>query len=96
MVRTPHPRGDGGDRTPPLSPCSLAEWISVDKDETTAGKGKVPLGARATQDSAKYEGQGLAGWGAPVPGGREASGIHLSTAIAQSIPLGWCVGCDWG
>lgn len=64
MVRAPHPRGDGGDRTPPLSPCSPAEWISVDKDETTASKGKVPLGARATQDNAKYGGQGSAGWGA--------------------------------
>lgn len=57
------------ERTPPLSPCSLAEWISIDKDETTASKGKVLLGARATQDNAKYEGQGLTGWGAPIPGG---------------------------
>ncbi|KAK2524700.1 Inppl1 [Columba livia] len=31
----------------------LYEWISVDKDEAAAGKGKVPLGARANQDSAK-------------------------------------------
>lgn len=97
MVRTPHPGGgDGGDRTPLLSPCSPAEWISVDKDETTASKGKAPPGARATQDYAKYGGQGSAGWGALVPAGREASGIHLSTGIAQSIPLGLCVGCDWG
>uniref|UniRef100_A0A8C3R500 phosphatidylinositol-3,4,5-trisphosphate 5-phosphatase n=1 Tax=Cyanoderma ruficeps TaxID=181631 RepID=A0A8C3R500_9PASS len=57
----------------------LYEWISVDKDETTASKGKVPLGARATQDNAKYGGQGSAGWGAPVPGVREVSGIGLST-----------------
>lgn len=88
MVRAPPPGGDGGDRTPLLSPCSLAEWISVDKDETTASKGKAPLSARATQDNAKYGGQGSAEWGAPVSGGREASGIHLSTGIAQRISLG--------
>ncbi|XP_066196718.1 phosphatidylinositol 3,4,5-trisphosphate 5-phosphatase 2 isoform X2 [Sylvia atricapilla] len=35
----------------------LYEWISVDKDETTASKGKVPLGARATQDNAKSVGR---------------------------------------
>ncbi|KAF1527399.1 Phosphatidylinositol 3,4,5-trisphosphate 5-phosphatase 2, partial [Eudyptes sclateri] len=53
----------------------LYEWISIDKDETAAGKGKVPLGARANQDYAKYGGQGLAGRGSTggsqlgVPGG---------------------------
>ncbi|NXR47517.1 SHIP2 phosphatase, partial [Hippolais icterina] len=36
----------------------LYEWISVDKDET-ASKGKVPLGARATQDNAKSAGRKL-------------------------------------
>ncbi|CAM9603541.1 unnamed protein product, partial [Bubo scandiacus] len=35
----------------------LYEWISVDKDETAAGKGKVPLGARANQDYAKSAGR---------------------------------------
>ncbi|XP_068879675.1 phosphatidylinositol 3,4,5-trisphosphate 5-phosphatase 2 isoform X2 [Aphelocoma coerulescens] len=35
----------------------LYEWISVDKDETTASKGKVPPGARATQDYAKSAGR---------------------------------------
>ena len=48
---------------PLLSLGPLAEWISIDKDETTAGKGRVPLGARANQDYAKYGGQGSAGWG---------------------------------
>ncbi|XP_033928667.1 LOW QUALITY PROTEIN: phosphatidylinositol 3,4,5-trisphosphate 5-phosphatase 2, partial [Melopsittacus undulatus] len=31
----------------------LYEWISIDKDEATTGKGKVPTGARATQDCAR-------------------------------------------
>ncbi|XP_062491039.1 phosphatidylinositol 3,4,5-trisphosphate 5-phosphatase 2-like [Pezoporus occidentalis] len=31
----------------------LYEWISIDKDEAAASKGKVPLGARATQDCAR-------------------------------------------
>lgn len=54
------PRGAGGDAPPPLLiPHPLAEWISIDKDETAAGKGKVPLGARATADHAKYAGTGL-------------------------------------
>ncbi|XP_040440081.1 LOW QUALITY PROTEIN: phosphatidylinositol 3,4,5-trisphosphate 5-phosphatase 2 [Falco naumanni] len=35
----------------------LYEWISIDKDETTAGKGRVPLGARANQDYAKSAGR---------------------------------------
>ncbi|KAF1560476.1 Phosphatidylinositol 3,4,5-trisphosphate 5-phosphatase 2, partial [Eudyptes schlegeli] len=35
----------------------LYEWISIDKDETAAGKGKVPLGARANQDYAKSAGR---------------------------------------
>ncbi|XP_074775556.1 phosphatidylinositol 3,4,5-trisphosphate 5-phosphatase 2 isoform X1 [Athene noctua] len=35
----------------------LYEWISVDKDETAAGKGKVLLGARANQDYAKSVGR---------------------------------------
>ncbi|XP_069664814.1 phosphatidylinositol 3,4,5-trisphosphate 5-phosphatase 2 [Haliaeetus albicilla] len=35
----------------------LYEWISIDKDETAAGKGKVPLGARANQDYAKSVGR---------------------------------------
>ncbi|XP_064266864.1 phosphatidylinositol 3,4,5-trisphosphate 5-phosphatase 2 isoform X2 [Passer domesticus] len=35
----------------------LYEWISIDKDETTASKGKVLLGARATQDNAKSAGR---------------------------------------
>ncbi|XP_074006451.1 LOW QUALITY PROTEIN: phosphatidylinositol 3,4,5-trisphosphate 5-phosphatase 2 [Numenius arquata] len=35
----------------------LYEWISVDKDETAAGKGKVPLGARANPDYAKSVGR---------------------------------------
>lgn len=35
----------------------LYEWISVDKDEAAAGKGKAPLGARATQDYAKSAGR---------------------------------------
>lgn len=43
----------GSALSPPIFPCPLAEWISVDKDEAAAGKGKAPLGARATQDYAK-------------------------------------------
>ncbi|NXO31619.1 SHIP2 phosphatase, partial [Cisticola juncidis] len=35
----------------------LYEWISVDKDEMTASKVKVPLGARTTQDNAKSAGR---------------------------------------
>ncbi|NXL54558.1 SHIP2 phosphatase, partial [Podilymbus podiceps] len=35
----------------------LYEWISIDKDEMAAGKGKVPLGARANQDYAKSAGR---------------------------------------
>ncbi|NWZ71038.1 SHIP2 phosphatase, partial [Acrocephalus arundinaceus] len=44
----------------------LYEWISVDKDETTASKGKVPLGARATQDNAKSVGRKLTSTEAPT------------------------------
>ncbi|NWW74464.1 SHIP2 phosphatase, partial [Climacteris rufus] len=65
--------GDGGDRTPPLSPCLPAEWISIDKDEMTAGKGKVPLGARATQDYAKSA-------------GRKPTGAEPPTAILAKLP----------
>ncbi|XP_052668668.1 LOW QUALITY PROTEIN: phosphatidylinositol 3,4,5-trisphosphate 5-phosphatase 2 [Harpia harpyja] len=39
----------------------LYEWISIDKDETAAGKGKVLLGARANQDYAKSVGRKPAG-----------------------------------
>ncbi|XP_062442918.1 phosphatidylinositol 3,4,5-trisphosphate 5-phosphatase 2, partial [Rhea pennata] len=35
----------------------LYEWISVDKDEAGAGKGKVPLGSRANQDCARAAGR---------------------------------------
>ncbi|NXP17086.1 SHP2A phosphatase, partial [Scytalopus superciliaris] len=35
----------------------LYEWISIDKDETTASKGKVPMSTRATQDYAKSVGR---------------------------------------
>ncbi|KAM6342064.1 LOW QUALITY PROTEIN: phosphatidylinositol 3,4,5-trisphosphate 5-phosphatase 2 [Podargus strigoides] len=35
----------------------LYEWISIDKDETAAGKGKVALAARANQDYAKSVGR---------------------------------------
>ncbi|NXX30161.1 SHIP2 phosphatase, partial [Nicator chloris] len=51
----------------------LYEWISVDKDETTAGKGKVPLGARATQDNAKSA-------------GRKPAGAEPSTTILAKLP----------
>lgn len=63
MRTPPHPGGTAGTGPPPLSPHPLAEWISIDKDETAAGKGKVPLGARANQDYAKYGGLGLVGRG---------------------------------
>lgn len=101
----PTPGGHGGVGTPPAAdpPAPLAEWISVDKDETAASKGKVPLGARANQDYAKYGGQGSAGrgstggppgWGSWVGGwgfwgGSSISQCCGSTGIARSIPPGW-------
>ncbi|NXA13141.1 SHIP2 phosphatase, partial [Sapayoa aenigma] len=51
----------------------LYEWISIDKDETTAGKGKVPLGARANQDYAKSA-------------GRKPTGAEPPTAIPAKLP----------
>ncbi|XP_071289700.1 phosphatidylinositol 3,4,5-trisphosphate 5-phosphatase 2 isoform X3 [Agelaius tricolor] len=51
----------------------LYEWISIDKDETTASKGKVLLGARATQDSAKSV-------------GRKAAGAEPPTTILAKLP----------
>ncbi|NWI89039.1 SHIP2 phosphatase, partial [Pitta sordida] len=72
----PPPAGAGGRRgegTPPLSPCPPAEWISVDKDETTTGKGKLPLGARATQDYAKSV-------------GRKPTGAEPPTTVPAKLP----------
>ncbi|KAH1187835.1 phosphatidylinositol 3,4,5-trisphosphate 5-phosphatase 2 [Mauremys mutica] len=40
----------------------LYEWISIDKDETGAAKGKLPLGSRASQEQAKSAGR------KPLPG----------------------------
>ncbi|NXN81532.1 SHIP2 phosphatase, partial [Bombycilla garrulus] len=51
----------------------LYEWISVDKDETTASKGKVPLGARATQDNAKSV-------------GRKPTGAEPPTTVLAKLP----------
>ncbi|NXR58258.1 SHIP2 phosphatase, partial [Rhadina sibilatrix] len=51
----------------------LYEWISVDKDETTASKGKVPLGARATQDNTKSA-------------GRKPASAEPSTTILAKLP----------
>ncbi|XP_077647065.1 phosphatidylinositol 3,4,5-trisphosphate 5-phosphatase 2 isoform X2 [Lonchura striata] len=51
----------------------LYEWISVDKDETTASKGKVLLGARATQDNAKSV-------------GRKPTGAEPPTTILAKLP----------
>ncbi|XP_066065102.1 phosphatidylinositol 3,4,5-trisphosphate 5-phosphatase 2 isoform X2 [Chamaea fasciata] len=51
----------------------LYEWISIDKDETTASKGKVPLGARATQDNAKSV-------------GRKPTSAEPSTTILAKLP----------
>ncbi|NXJ57879.1 SHIP2 phosphatase, partial [Spizaetus tyrannus] len=77
----------------------LYEWISIDKDETAAGKGKVPLGARANQDYAKPpragEG-GRAGLGAggdtrrlpPRPGCHAHPCAHRSKAEATPEPAG--------
>ncbi|NXU07132.1 SHIP2 phosphatase, partial [Buphagus erythrorhynchus] len=51
----------------------LYEWISVDKDETTASKGKVPLSARSTQDNAKSA-------------GRKPTSAEPSTTILAKLP----------
>uniref|UniRef100_A0A8C0V8C9 Inositol polyphosphate phosphatase like 1 n=1 Tax=Cyanistes caeruleus TaxID=156563 RepID=A0A8C0V8C9_CYACU len=51
----------------------LYEWISVDKDETTASKGKVPLTARAAQDNAKSA-------------GRKPTGAEPLTTILAKLP----------
>ncbi|XP_072775338.1 phosphatidylinositol 3,4,5-trisphosphate 5-phosphatase 2 isoform X1 [Taeniopygia guttata] len=51
----------------------LYEWISVDKDETTASKGKVLLSARATQDNAKSV-------------GRKPTGAEPPTTILAKLP----------
>ncbi|NXH53937.1 SHIP2 phosphatase, partial [Rhabdornis inornatus] len=51
----------------------LYEWISIDKDETTASKGKVPLGARGTQDNAKAA-------------GRKPTSAEPSTTILAKLP----------
>ncbi|XP_064361342.1 phosphatidylinositol 3,4,5-trisphosphate 5-phosphatase 2 isoform X2 [Dromaius novaehollandiae] len=44
----------------------LYEWISVDKDETGAGKGKLPLGSRASPDYVKPAGRKHAAGGEPA------------------------------
>ncbi|XP_059729667.1 phosphatidylinositol 3,4,5-trisphosphate 5-phosphatase 2 isoform X2 [Haemorhous mexicanus] len=51
----------------------LYEWISIDKDETTASKGKVLLAARATQDNAKSV-------------GRKPTGAEPPTTIQAKLP----------
>lgn len=62
-MRTPPPlyKHTPGMGPPPADPMCVspphpprgAEWISIDKDETAGGKGKMPPGARANQDYAK-------------------------------------------
>ncbi|NWI66219.1 SHIP2 phosphatase, partial [Todus mexicanus] len=59
----------------------LYEWISIDKDETAAGKGKVPLGARANQDYAKSVGRKPTGAEPPI-----AAVAAAAAAAAAAIP----------
>ncbi|RMC12002.1 hypothetical protein DUI87_11135 [Hirundo rustica rustica] len=66
----------------------LYEWISVDKDETTASKGKVPLGARATQDNAKSKAEAMPELsGGPLKNSFNNPAYYVLEGVPHQLPV---------
>uniref|UniRef100_A0A8D0GPB1 phosphatidylinositol-3,4,5-trisphosphate 5-phosphatase n=1 Tax=Sphenodon punctatus TaxID=8508 RepID=A0A8D0GPB1_SPHPU len=68
----------------------LYEWISIDKDETGAAKGKLPLGSRANQELAKSVGRkhlpGEMATGVACPPGKLSDELEKPSALNAARP----------